>query len=117
MNKKAIIITPIELDAMDARCDGATKGPWLEINQRGCVGLLYANTLSPPILSTGYYNENENDIKFAGYARTDMPQLIKAARGVLKALNKITDEARAVEVVREIGEIFGVGAFPEQDGV
>lgn len=88
------------LDAMQARCDAATEGPW-----EASVGEISQSWERPepwkPIVSTdvscmGYcYGgsaagvEEEADAEFIAAARTDLPRLIAAVRAVLEVHERI----------------------------
>ena len=82
------------LDAMQARCDAATEGPWVadggEISQSWKRPEPWKPIVSTAVACMSYcYGgsaagvEEEADAEFIAAARTDLPRLIAAVRAVL----------------------------------
>ena len=83
------------LDAMQARCDAATEGPWVadggEISQSWKRPEPWKPIVSTAVACMSYcYGgsaagvEEEADAEFIAAARTDLPRLIAAVRAVLE---------------------------------
>lgn len=76
-----------ELDALQARADAATKGPWVEFHENGEPGELEAFNCAP---ATGAFlieygadrDQQQRDSNFIAHAREDVPKLVAALKAV-----------------------------------
>jgi hypothetical protein len=77
-------MTPEELDAIEARANAATKGPWLAFPGSGMVGAAWRShgwvADVPRFLSPGVNNHRVADAEFIAHARTDVPSLVAELR-------------------------------------
>jgi hypothetical protein len=84
----------LDLDAIEARADAATEGPWF--NNRNGVVIVESHPLAPTVSE----NSSWGDAEFIAAARADIPALVaelRAAREVVEAapvaITLRTDEA------------------------
>jgi len=84
----------VDLDAIEARADAATEGPWF--NNRNGVVIVESHPLAPTVSE----NSSWGDAEFIAAARADIPALVaelRAAREVVEAapvaITLRTDEA------------------------
>ena len=92
-----------ELNAIEARANAATEGPWWwgesDLLSKGPVTCSCedADHLSKPIIETdgGYYGPCQHDRSFIAHARTDVPALVAEVRR-LRALVKAAYREGAV---------------------
>lgn len=91
----------LDLDAIEARCNAATPGPW-EISY-GCEeeSRYRWRAVGPPhevVENDAGYDDgsaesaSEDDAKFIAHARTDVPLLIAEVRRLRAALRRIGDD-------------------------
>ena len=74
-----------KLEEIRKRLEKATPGPWYEIDQLGCDGLVYSEsaryrdveTVCAAVISIGHYNANLDDIPFIANAPTDIDYLLR----------------------------------------
>jgi hypothetical protein len=72
----------VDLDAIEARADAATEGPWF--NNRNGVVIVESHPLAPTVSE----NSSWGDAEFIAAARADIPALVaelRAAREVVEA--------------------------------
>jgi len=91
----------LDLDAIRGRCDAATEGPWF-INKYGGLGA-GKHGIGQLIVQDWAHDWSDAerkrhgaDVTFIAHARTDVPALLSAVDGLVKALSDImpfiTDE-------------------------
>jgi len=73
--------TPLDLDAIEARAEAATDGPWLASHNvtedTHDVSVLYSNGIGVLVAD---FHKRPDDARFAAHARTDVPALVAALR-------------------------------------
>ena len=88
-----------QLDAMQARCDAATEGPWVEEDHTTAIVVSgtegYSSDGSARCVAEVVYAQPDRD--FIAAARADLPRLITAVRAVL-------DRARMEQEDAEIND-------------
>jgi len=78
----------LDLDAIEARADAATEGPWF--NNRNGVVIVESHPLAPTVSE----NSSWGDAEFIAAARADIPALVaelRAAREVVEAAAGFSD--------------------------
>ena len=76
--------TTDELDAMRARVDEATEGPWGAPERDGSYATVTdADTCEALFVAIDAGNGPERDMEFIAHARTDVPRLLDAVGAVL----------------------------------
>ena len=113
----------LNLEAIKARCEKATAGPWYGYEERESSAEGHAVSTGPSNLFTiGISNQDANDADFIAHARTDIPALVAeverlqsalaAARAALdgereraltEAANDLDDHADTLRLAREDG--------------
>ena len=99
----------LNLEAIKARCEKATAGPWYGYEERESSAEGHAVSTGPSNLFTiGISNQDANDADFIAHARTDIPALVAeverlqsalaAARAALDGERDACDEARSLIV-------------------
>lgn len=107
-------MTDIDLDAIEARANAATEGPWWRREGYAEIeGQNYAEVLIPGRVECGSYcyggtstidgDRLDADLAFIAAARTDLPAVVAALRGALAEVERWVD-AHAV-LAREVDEL------------
>ena len=75
----------LDLDAIEARADAATEGPWF--NNRNGVVIVESHPLAPTV------SENSScvDAEFIAAARADIPALVAELRAAREAKERVLD--------------------------
>lgn len=81
----------LNLEAIKARCEKATAGPWYGYEERESSAEGHAVSTGPSNLFTiGISNQDANDADFIAHARTDLPALVAE----VERLRKVESAAR-----------------------
>lgn len=88
---------PLDLDAIEARCETAQPGPWTvdgSMNNRhvATVGRHYIRTAN----RDGRSAHNSQTAEFIAHARTDVPALVAACRQLAVLVHDLRDEVEAL---------------------
>lgn len=81
---------PIDLEAIKARTDAATAGPWRQTDEHGVIDA----GAFPAIVADCGFAENAADAAFIAHARADVPALVAEVERLRVALEEIRDRAR-----------------------
>mgnify|MGYP006961905552 CR=1 FL=1 len=95
--------TPLDLDAIEARADAATDGPWLAshnlTDDTHDVSVLYSNGIGVLVAD---FHKRPDDARFAAHARTDVPALIAALRKAEAQVAHLRGQSRESNGWREM---------------
>ena len=75
----------LDLDAIEARADAATEGPWF--NNRNGVVIVESHPLAPTVSE----NSSWGDAEFIAAARADIPALVAELRAAREAKERVLD--------------------------
>lgn len=97
-------MTGIDLDAIQARADGATEGPWkyrdiIGENHNVCVNAHNIAACGAGDLDPEYGDRDQQaarNAEFIAHARTDVPALIAAVRERDATLARVRDRIKSV---------------------
>jgi hypothetical protein len=114
-------MSKLDLDAIEARCEAASPGPWTAklgrttdwIADGRCGGISDANGEEIITTDSGVYGPEEADAAFIAAARTDVPALLAEVRR-LRAVVDAFATAAEDEVTRF--EVRGRGPGGQQAG-
>lgn len=101
-------MTELDLDAIRARCDAATDGPWTaeySEAQGNCVLPHDAESTREAVAVTRLFHQ-QADADFIAHARTDVPELIDEIERLQEAAERIpkllfNEEQHALEIYNE----------------
>lgn len=90
-------MTDKELAEIRARCEAATKGPWVECRNGGGDDFLYSIDSEPtglPIVKAdcGVYPPEKEDADFIAHAREDIPKLLAEVERLRKQVAELDAE-------------------------
>lgn len=92
-------LTPEELDAIEARCEAATPGPWvLRVPDWGMAHAIYSRGDCIGDFR-GHFGEGEDlsNMKFAAHSREDIPRLVTALRAAYEEVEEFKDKLYEAE--------------------
>jgi hypothetical protein len=92
----------LDLDAIEARVEAATEGPWFKVNDTDVCWS--ANGTHPEVAvclrteDVGVVQSHEANADFIAHARTDIPALVAELRAAREAIDELT--AIAISMLR-----------------
>lgn len=105
---------PLDIDAIEARANAATPGPWEAIDQKRehhefkfvrSKTAIHKNDRGPSyayeILSDEDYDTKSADMQFIAHARTDIPDLIAAYRSQAAEIARLREQLAAARSVTD----------------
>lgn len=107
--------TPLDLDAIQARCEAATPGPWQLDgpwwwNDRKCSGMVSAGGARDAVVISPH-GQNDANERFIAAARTDVPALVVLVERLRRLMRMFHDpeSCRYPQVECSVCEVMGVG--------
>ncbi len=104
-------MSELNLDAIEARANAATEGPWVMVTQGGIESEHYRGPGEDA--SSVAQTRTQGDWEFIAHARTDVPALVARVRELEAAVERV----RAIEVADRVDHSQHVGAGGEPCGV
>lgn len=106
-------MTKLDLEAIKARCEAATPGPWNVAigNFSDDVSVVYVGSPGPKGSDQERYNLSKDDQKFVAHARADVPALVAEVEKLYAALMKESD--KVLELLRRIIDCEKSRVYPE----
>ncbi len=106
-------MTDAELQAIKARCDAATPGPWEEVVESGFWWITGPEADTNYVVST--MNTDKEDVEFITHAREDVPVLVADVEELRQLLAAYREQAMAATAALNAEKHRGDVAEQERD--
>jgi hypothetical protein len=99
------MMTPQELDEIEARARAATEGPWTSVfNCRDCdeihMSSLTNGQLETPCGAVDEKEATQKDREFIAHARTDVPKLVEEVRRLQREVDELQERVSGLKFWR-----------------
>ncbi|MFJ5071676.1 hypothetical protein ACIQC7_35200 [Kitasatospora sp. NPDC088556] len=108
---------PLDLDAIQARADAATPGPWHVVADQQDLNRWVTDETGALAFSFGYLgNRTEGDARFVAAARTDVEQLLARVRDLKTEVERLSADRATVRnaIALDLMELHDDPATPDR---